>query len=197
MKTNKRKITAILLAGGKSSRMGTDKGIVEVNGVKMIESIILAVKPVVNEIIIIANNDHYDYLGYSVYNDLIKESGPLAGIYTGLFYSNTETNLVISCDVPFVNEGLLSYIVDNAGQCEVAVPVHNGKTEPLCAVYSKKCLDSFNNLITNKELKMHNVLNYFLTKQIFISEKLSFYNSKLFTNVNSLNELSKLKEIAI
>lgn len=197
MKTNKRKITAILLAGGKSSRMGTDKGIVEVNGVKMIESIILAVKPVVNEIIIIANNDHYDYLGYSVYNDLIKESGPLAGIYTGLFYSNTETNLVISCDVPFVNEGLLSYIVDNAGQCEVAVPVHNGKTEPLCAVYSKKCLDSFKNLITNKELKMHNVLNYFLTKQIFISEKLSFYNSKLFTNVNSLNELSKLKEIAI
>lgn len=197
MKTNKRKITAILLAGGKSSRMGTDKGIVEINGVKMIESIILAVKPVVNEIIIIANNDHYDYLGYSVYNDLIKESGPLAGIYTGLFYSNTETNLVISCDVPFVNEGLLSYIVDNAGQCEVAVPVHNGKTEPLCAIYSKKCLDNFKNLIINKELKMHNVLNYFLTKQIFISEKLSFYNSKLFTNVNSLDELSKLKEVAI
>lgn len=194
MKMKKKNITAVLLAGGKSSRMGTDKGILEINGIKMIESIILAVKPIVDEIIIIANNDHYDYLGYAVHKDLIKEAGPLAGIYTGLSYSNTEKNLVISCDIPFVNSGLLSYIIDNAGNCEVAVPVHNGVTEPLCAIYSKKCVNTFKKLILDNELKMHNVLNYFLTKQIFISTNQSFYNSKLFTNINTLDELNKQKE---
>lgn len=191
---SKKNITGVILAGGKSSRMGTDKGIVEVNGMKMIESIILAVKPVVDDIIIIANNNHYDYLGYQVYTDLIKEAGPLAAIYTALNYSTTEKNLVISCDIPFVTTDLLSYIINNSGSYEVAVPVHDGITEPLCAVYSKTCMDRFKDLILNKELKMHNVLNYFLTKQLYISGKQSFYNSKLFVNINTPIELNKQKE---
>ena len=82
----KKNITGVVMAGGESSRMGTDKGVLEINGKPMVEVIISALKPVVDDIIIIANNSNYDYLGYKVYNDLIKKSGPLGGIYSALFY---------------------------------------------------------------------------------------------------------------
>lgn len=190
----KLKITCAILAGGKSSRMGTEKGLIEIDGLRMIEKVINAVKPIAHEIIIIANNNNYDYLGYKVYSDLIKESGPIAGIYTALNYSETEKNLIISCDIPFINTQLLSYILENSGGCEIAVPVHEGRTEPLCAIYTKASAAKFKDLILQKTLKMHNVLNHFLTKQIFISERQAFYNSNLFTNINTPTELNKQKE---
>jgi molybdopterin-guanine dinucleotide biosynthesis protein A len=194
---SKKNITGVILAGGKSSRMGTDKGVLELNGKKIIEHIISSIQPVVDEIIIISNNNNYDYLGLKVYSDIIKECGPLAGIHTALSYSSTEKNLVVSCDIPFINSDLLSYLVNNAGRCEVAIPVHNGNTEPLCAVYSKKCTDRFEELISKNELKMHNVFHHFITKEIFISEKQSFYHPKLFVNINTPAELNKQKEKAL
>lgn len=144
--------------------MGSDKGILEINGKIMIESIINALKPLVDDIIIIANNSHYDYLGYKVYCDLVTEAGILAGIYTALSYSTTEKNLVTSCDIPFINTQLLSYIIDNASGCEVAVPVHNGKTEPLCAIYTKSCANRFKRLITNEEFKITQCAKLLLNK---------------------------------
>lgn len=194
---SKKNITGVILAGGKSSRMGTDKGILELNGKKIIEHIIFSIRPVVDEIIIISNTNNYDYLGLKVYRDIIKECGPLAGIHTALTYSSTEKNLVVSCDIPFINSDLLSYIVDNAGRCEVAIPVHKGNTEPLCAIYSKKCTGRFEELISKNELKLHNVFHHFITKEIFISEKQSFYDSKLFVNINTPAELEKQKEVVL
>ena len=100
-------ITGVILAGGKSSRMGTDKGVLELNGKKIIEHIIYSIKPVVDEIIIISNSNNYDYLGFKVYSDIIKERGPLAGIHTALTHTTTERNLIVSCDIPFINSELL------------------------------------------------------------------------------------------
>ncbi len=76
--------TGIILAGGKSSRMGTEKGLVEINHKKMIEYSIDQLKKVTENIIIISNTNKYNYLKYPVYEDLIKDIGPIGGIYTGL-----------------------------------------------------------------------------------------------------------------
>lgn len=195
--SSKKNITGVILAGGKSSRMGTDKGVLELNGKKIIEHIIYSIQPVVDEIIIISNTANYNYLGLKVYSDIIKECGPLAGIHTALTHSSTERNLVVSCDIPFINSELLSYIVENAGGCEVAIPVHKGNTEPLCAVYSKNCTDRFEELISKNVLKMHNVFHHFITKEIFISEKQYFYHPKLFVNINTPAELDKQKEAVL
>ncbi len=195
--SSKKNITGVILAGGKSSRMGTDKGVLELNGKKIIEHIIFSIQPIVDEIIIISNTNNYDYLGLKVYNDIIKDRGPLAGIHTALTYTSTEKNLIVSCDTPFINSELLSYLVDNAGRCEVAIPIHKGNTEPLCAIYSKKCVDRFEELISKNVLKMHNVFHHFITKEIFISEKQSFYDPKLFVNINTPEELDKQKEVAL
>ena len=190
-----KKITGIVLAGGKSSRMGSDKGMIELNGKKFINKILDALAPNVGEIIIIANNGNYNNLSYAVYEDIIKDCGPIGGIYTGLVNSKTEKNIVVSCDIPFINSALIKYLIENSLKADISVPVHKGRIEPLCATYSKKTSNELLQLIKEKEFKMRNVVRYFVTKEIYITERLSFYNERLLTNINTPEELKQQKEI--
>ena len=193
----KKNITGIILAGGKSSRMGSDKGIVNLNGKKFIEHILAAVLPNVIEVLIIANNDNYNNLGYKVIKDKIKDCGPLGGIYTGLMNSKTENNIVVSCDIPFINSDLIKYIIENTSNADITVPVYKGNIEPLCAVYTKRTSDQIYNLIMNKDLKIQNILKYFITKEIFITKMQKFYTDKLFVNINTPEELKQQKALAL
>lgn len=193
----KKKITGIILAGGKSSRMGSDKGIVNLNGKKFIEHILEAVLPNVNEVLIIANNDNFNNLGYKVIKDKIKDCGPLGGIYTGLMNSKTENNIIVSCDIPFINSDLVKYIIENTSNADITVPIYKGNIEPLCAVYTKRTSDQIYNLIMNKDLKIQNILKYFITKELFITKMQKFYTDKLFVNINTPEELKQQKELAL
>ncbi|MBL7892897.1 MAG: molybdenum cofactor guanylyltransferase [Bacteroidia bacterium] len=192
-----KKITGIVLAGGKSSRMGSDKGMIKLNGKKFIEHIIEALIPNVSDIIIIANNDNYNNLGYKVYEDIIKECGPLGGIYTGLMNSRTESNIIVSCDIPFINSGLIRHIIKNMGRADISVPVFEGNTEPLCAVYTKGIASKLHDLIIHNELKIHNVLKHFITTQVHITKTLDFYNNRLLMNINTPEELKDQKEVSL
>ena len=95
---DKKNITGIVLAGGKSSRMGSDKGLLTINGKMFIEHVVDAMKPLVDNIIIVSNNKMYDQFGYERIEDEIINSGPMAGLYSGLKHSESEYNLVLSCD---------------------------------------------------------------------------------------------------
>lgn len=188
----KKNITGIILAGGKSSRMGSDKGMMELYGRKFIEHILVALVPNVDEVIIIANNNNYKNLGHKVYEDIIKDCGPLGGIYTGLMNSKTENNMVVSCDIPFINSSLIKHIIDNKGRADIAVPVYDGNVEPLCAVYTKRIKDEIHQLILSKELKLRNVFMHFITKEIYITKKLQFYSEKLLMNINTKSQFDDL-----
>ena len=89
----KNNITGIILAGGKSSRMGSDKGFLKLNDKRFVLYSIEALKPLVSEILIVSDNENYDTFGYKRIEDIIKNSGPVAGIYSGLKASKTEYNL--------------------------------------------------------------------------------------------------------
>jgi len=188
---NKQLLTGIILAGGKSSRMGTDKGMVQLNGKRFIDHILTALLPNVNELIIIANNGNYNHLGYKVYKDLIKDCGPIGGIYTGLMKSETQNNFIVSCDIPFINSDLVSHIIKNTGDADIAVPVNHGSIEPLCGIYKKSTAGEMYKLIRNNEFKMHNILTHFFTKEIYISKTDKFYTDKLLVNINSRDELNQ------
>lgn len=190
----KNKITGIILAGGKSSRMGTDKGEVLLKEKKLIEHVLEAVSPVTNSIFIIANNNNYNYLGYPVYRDLIKDCGPIGGIYTGLMHSETEQNLILSCDTPLINTELLNYIILNRDDSEITVAENQGKIEPLCALYSKKCAEKFKELIKQNEFKITHAMSFFNTKRVPISEKQDFYSERLFFNINTPLDLQELED---
>jgi len=189
-----KKITGIILAGGKSSRMGTDKALIEVNGKKIIQHIFEALNNVTDSVMIISNSNNADFLGVSVYTDLIEDCGPLGGIYTGLKFSETEKNIILSCDIPFVTAELLNFLIEKSEKHDVAIPEHNGKTEPLCGVYSKSCEQVFKNSLTSGNHKLHDAINL-LNLNIVNIDKEKFYNNKLLANLNTLEELKKYTEL--
>lgn len=184
------KVTGVVLAGGKSSRMGTDKGLLVVDGKRIVERAIEAMKAEVDDIIIISNGNNYDYLGYKVYEDIEKNCGPMGGIFTALSYSATDRNFVVSCDMPFLSRELVGFIIENSEDCEIAIPQNGDKLEPLCAVYNKSCLEQFEVLLERKELKLQASLQYFKVKLIPIPENI--FGKDCFENVNTVIEYETL-----
>lgn len=185
---NRMKTTGIILAGGKSSRMGQEKGLIVLNNKILIQHVIDAVSPLVSQIIIIANSNHYDNLGYRVFSDLVAPCGPIGGIYTGLMNSNTKDNFVLSCDIPFISTKMLQYILKHSDNTDIALPIHNNVPEPLCAYYSKQCTGMLKQLIDLKEWKMNVAINSFDTKRIDVSTQENFHEN--FINLNTPFELN-------
>ena len=110
---SKNNISGIILAGGKSSRMGTDKAMLIFNEKPFIQHIIDAMKPLVNNIIIVSDNEERTFLGINRTNDIIKDAGALAGLYSGVHYSKTDCNLIVSCDVPLITTEVLQLLINN------------------------------------------------------------------------------------
>ncbi len=106
-------LTVAISAGGKSSRMGTDKSFVPLLGKPMIERVIERVSSLgQNETILITNRpDEYAYLKLPMFSDVLPEKGSLGGIYTALHYSTSEYTLCVACDMPFLNPKLLRYMI--------------------------------------------------------------------------------------
>jgi molybdopterin-guanine dinucleotide biosynthesis protein A len=104
--------SAFILAGGKSVRMGTDKGLVDFKGKPMIKHLIEIVQPLFSDVIIISNNEAYQKFGLPVLKDRIKDLGPIGGLLTGLKYTNTDWNFFIACDLPFVQTKVINLLND-------------------------------------------------------------------------------------
>lgn len=183
------------MAGGKSSRMGTEKGLITFNGKTFITHIIDAINPLVNKIFIVTNSNLYDHLPYEKIRDKVKEKGPLGGIYSGLAHSDTDLNLFLSCDIPLINKETINYLIETAQlNNNTSVITHANKIEPLCAIYSKKINFIVYKLIQNNELSILKALNNFDSKLVDISHK-DFYNEIYFTNINNKEELNIAENI--
>jgi len=188
---DKKHITGIILAGGKSSRIGSDKGFLLLKNKAFIQHIIEAMKPLVNEIIIVSNNTDYDIFNLKRVNDLIKNAGPLAGIYTGLHHSKTENNLVLSCDVPLINTKTLEKLTDNIEENTDIIQLEsNSKTMPLIALYKKQCESRFLELLQQGERRLRFAVNQCNVKTIILNPELEKYTA----NINTLNNLNELKK---
>lgn len=169
--------------------MGTDKGLVDMHGIKMIECVLQSVKSLTNQILVISNNPEYNTYCYPVYSDIHKNCGPLGGIHAGLSNSITEWSLVIACDLPFVPPAFFSFLVSNISSADAIVPVHDSFAEPLCALYNKSCLPKIESLLLKQELKMQNVLKQLDSKFIEVPEE-KFDAASIFRNINSPEDLT-------
>jgi len=188
MKSEKN-ITGIILAGGKSSRMGSDKGFVMYKNKAFIQHIIEAIQPLVQDIIIVSNNPDYDIFKLKRVHDLIENAGPLAGVYTGLNYTTTQNNLVVSCDVPLINTETLKKLTENIDDSIDVIQLESlGKTMPLIAMYKKQCKDICLTLLQEGERRLRVALNNLKVKTIILNKKQEKYT----TNINTP---SNLKEI--
>jgi molybdopterin-guanine dinucleotide biosynthesis protein A len=134
-------MTGIVLSGGENRRMGADKAFLKIDGTPMIERI-LRVLTVIFDKIIIVTNDPQLYTAYDlmVVTDALDKRGPLTGIYSGLLNTTDNYNFVVACDMPFLNAGLISYMMGLAAGHDVVVPRIGGLPEPLHAVYHRGLL---------------------------------------------------------
>jgi molybdopterin-guanine dinucleotide biosynthesis protein A len=186
---SKRNITGIVLAGGKSSRMGSDKGLLTINNKTFVELVIDAMKPLVNKIIIVSNNAEHDQFGYRRVDDSIKDSGPLAGLYSGLKHSETEFNLVLSCDIPMIKTEILKKLVDtDLENYEVVQIESNTKTMPLIAMYKKQCMHKCLELLQQGERRLRVAVNQLKTKTIIIDAEFD----QFVKNVNTKEDLKTI-----
>ena len=187
------KYTGIILAGGQNSRMGKEKGLIHWKGKTLIEHAIAILSPLCENIIISANNDHFDSFGYPVVGDLFPGCGPMGGIFSALTKSETLNNLVIPSDTPFVTTEIYRHLISHAGSFDVIVPVdHDSFYQPLCAVYSRSVLPAMEAQINERILGFTPLLNKVEIKAVHLLPALGFYNSNTFYNINSPADLEAI-----
>jgi len=195
----KNPVSIAILAGGQSSRMGTNKALSVVGGKRIIDRIVERVQDLSDELIIIANlPDDYAALGLPIHADLIPGKGPLGGLYTAISTAPAEYVLVVSCDQPFLNARLLQYLIDQRHGWDVVVPLAaDGYPQSMHAVYGKGCLPAILNCLAADKLKM---IGFFAEVRVrtVAGEEIERIDPARhsFINVNSLADLQEAEQIA-
>lgn len=148
-------VTGVILAGGKSRRMGRDKAFLPFGQGVLIERVIAVLQQVTDDIILITNTpEQYRRFGLPMFTDAIPDAGSLGGIYTGLVHANTPYSLCLACDMPFVTSEFLHLLCHMAPEADVIIPRNAADSQPLCAVYSQACREPIRRCIDGGRLKI-------------------------------------------
>lgn len=186
MSTNP-EMTGVLLAGGRSKRMGQDKRFLLLNGVTLFDRARSVLEDLFSEVLIVLAEEGPDLSmgrGKAVF-DIIPQCAAAGGLFTGLFHAKCERAFVIACDMPFLNSGVISHMMDWAGSSDVVMGKIGLELQPMHGFYSKKCLPFLEEMIQTKNLRLQNLLHYpSLHVRIFGEEEikkidqhcLSFFN---------------------
>ena len=191
----------ILLAGGKSSRMGTNKALLPIGGKATIEKIIDTLSPSFAQVVLVTNDqDTYRWLGVPMTSDVFPGQGPLAGIHAGLLTIPCDVSLVVACDMPFVTANLGSYLVGISDGFDAVVPRLDGQLHPLFAVYRNTCIRTLEECITSGNLRMVHFLEKKHVRYVQETElKKVISSDEVFTNMNNPEEyqriINKFKEL--
>ena len=131
-----------VLAGGASSRMGSDKALLEYRGKPLVLHIAGEVARAAGSVVLVGDPGRYSHLGYTVVPDVYPSGGPLAGILTALSISTATWNLIVACDMPVIESLFLESLFREAeherAQCLVPI-TSDGRWQPLCAIYHTSC----------------------------------------------------------
>lgn len=177
--------------------MGQDKGLLQLNGKSMMEIAIDRLSKHCDRIIISANTDKYDQFGLEVVQDLFTDIGPMGGLYSALSKSSSEYNLVLSVDLPFVNDGLIKYLIHSAEGYQLAVPWSgNDYYEPLCACYHISVLNLLKEAISSGNFKLPSLFTQMMINKLIISSELPFYHDNLFFNINNESDFISAEKLS-
>nr|WP_262897375.1 molybdenum cofactor guanylyltransferase [Salegentibacter sp. BDJ18] len=178
-------IEAFVLAGGKSSRMGRDKGLVSLNKDPMIAHVLRELETLKIPTKIIANNSAYKKFKLPVYSDVIADKGPMGGLLTAMENTRAEMVLLIACDMPFITANAIERLLNNADKEQIITSISNQKINPLFSVYPVILKEKIKKSITEGELKMTDfILKNPHVLLPFEDEK----SGKIFNNINTETE---------
>ncbi|RXG11956.1 molybdenum cofactor guanylyltransferase [Leeuwenhoekiella aestuarii] len=183
-------IPAYILCGGKSSRMGRDKGLVTLQDKPIITNIISSLEKITINIFLVTDNQDYLSLGFPLLSDNYKGRGPLGGIQTALNHTQTEKVFMLSCDIPLLTVDTLYTLLKKAeNDTKISFATSGKNWHPLVGIYSKSLLSAIENAIENDRLKLIDFIKEHPYQEIEIED------SKSLTNINSPEELKQLEQI--
>lgn len=153
--------TAVILAGGKSKRMGRNKELLNINNRRLVEMQISKLERDFEEIIVITNYpQYYDGLNCKTFKDIIKNKGPIGGIYAGLVNSSSLHTYFLACDMPIVNRKYIKFLKNNLKEKKnkACITLLGDWIEPFNAFYSKNMIDDVKNYIVNGGYSIHELV---------------------------------------
>lgn len=195
---DKKQVTAVVLAGGASSRMGQNKALLKLGNKTMIERIIDPLREVFQEIIIITDQPS-DYLflkNVRMTGDVLltAKKNSLLGIYSGLMTSSNPYIFTIACDMPFVNIPLIEYMIQQLTDEDIIIPYVEPHYEPLHGIYSRSCIPCIKEMLDKGNYKITTLLNSAIIKRIMKDEITQLDPlMRCFINVNNYEEYMEIQ----
>lgn len=190
MGTTDAPVTGVILAGGRSRRMGRNKALMPLRQEPLIAHVVRQMQSVTDELLLITNEpDLYTSLKLPMYADILPDMGALGGIYTGLTYARNSTVICVGCDMPLLQPNLLSHLTTLLNNYDAVVPCVEAEDrsasifQTLSAVYAKRCLPVIDSMLAGGELRVHALYDRVDTRvvqpkewQLFDPQGLSFFN---------------------
>jgi molybdopterin-guanine dinucleotide biosynthesis protein A len=193
------KISAIILAGGRSTRMGRDKARLKLDGkLTLLRSTADKLRAISEQIIISTDGRRYEGLGEGITwaDDAYPGGGSLVGLYSALKLAVNDYSLAVACDMPFLNIELLRYMLAQPRDYDILTIRVGRKIEPLHAIYAKSCLPIMAEMLATEQKKIHKLYDKVKVRYIteddidrYDPEHLSFYN------INTPEELAEVNRI--
>jgi molybdopterin-guanine dinucleotide biosynthesis protein A len=196
----KNKFTGVILAGGKNSRFsGKNKALVHVGGKRILDRIYEVFTILFDKIILVTNNPvQYMEWDFDIVTDIFPIRSSLTGIHTGLFYITTPYAFFAACDIPFIKKELIEILLDSVEpSIDIVIPETSKGLEPLCSVYSKRCLKPVEEQLEKQSLKIERMFQKVRVKKISEDILRTIDQDLLsFSNINTPDDLTRAKQAA-
>ena len=194
-------VTGILLAGGKSRRMGEDKRFLVLGEQTLLQRGLAALHSIFQEVVVVIAQDSPPlHVDGRVIRDLVPDCGSLGGLYTGLMQSTTPYIFVVACDMPFLDQAVMTHFTNRKATADIVMAKLNGRLHPMHALYSKACLPVLEQMIAARQLKIQEIVSQSTLRVGYVTEKdLSVLDpsGRSFYNVNTLVDLEAAQSLLV
>ena len=192
-------VTGVLLAGGKSHRMGEDKRYLVVGKQTLLERGLAVLQSIFCEVLVVIAQDSPPLsIDARVVRDLVPDCGSLGGLYTGLTQATTPYIFVVACDMPFLNQMAIAQFTSRRGAADIVVARLADRLHPMHALYSKRCLPVVEQMIRARQLKIQEIVSQSSLRVQYVTEAdlLTIDPSgRSFHNVNTLADLEAARSL--
>lgn len=191
---SKNDCTGIILAGGKGSRLGLDKGLLTYHGMSFLERSYKVLSACCSRVMVSSSNIEYRNLGFELIPDIKPGNGPMMGIYSCLMVSSTRHNMVLAVDNVNVTEDYFTYVISKLHHTMAAVPFIQDKFyEPLAGYYNKGILPEMQRFLETGNYKLPDLLNKVAVLKLRVEKDFPGFHPAYFKSVNFPEDLLLLE----
>ncbi len=185
------------MAGGRNSRMQKNKAFLELSGRSLVERSLEVLQSVFAEVLVSSNQPAlFESYGVRVIPDLIKDQGPLGGLYSSLRAASHEVSFFVACDMPFIQTNVIRYLAQYIENFDIVVPRGEAGLHPLHAFYWRSCLPYIENNLKAHRFKIIDVYSSCRVRYVDLMELEDFGNvTRIFSNINTPEEWANVLEL--